>query len=346
MRNDGVWPYKDLEPGTSINQIRNYRLGAGISLSKMRYSCDEFPPATWVEGGGDRNDPNVASQIRCAALSCAHRCKAEQNWQADAHDKLQRQLKSIIIQQKRATNNLLHPTYQSKNSVALFTFTAENVANGVAARVVTYEDPARTIFSGEKVVNQAKRGTPETVHTNKSSAFLDSRWEFSADRIQELIDAGLGGQYIVPANDSGGYDSWPEADLTGTTVPMSYMNSTRWMDQEDDEDDDIFDEHYDVDEESEMERLESREEAIDVQTEPRNEQVSPSFPIVARQSDTRNISASDITPLLTNASLSDLAKARIIVEKAIAESSKLNQARLLSPMRNNYGLKPGIFIGR
>ena len=96
MRNDGVWWHKDLEPGTSINQIRNHRVGAITTLSKMRYTCDEFPPATWVEGGGDRSDPNVASQTRCAAMSCARGCKAEQNWQADAHGKLQRQLKSII----------------------------------------------------------------------------------------------------------------------------------------------------------------------------------------------------------------------------------------------------------
>jgi hypothetical protein len=49
---------------------------------------------------------------------------------------------------------------------------------------------------------------------------------------------------------------------------------------------------------------------------------------------------------LNNASLSDLEKARIIVEDAIPESSKLNQARLLNPMRNNYGLKPGTIIGQ
>jgi len=348
MRSDGVWWHKDLEPGTSNDQIRNHRVGAITTLSKMRYTCDEFPPATWVEGGGGRNDPNVASQTRCAAMSCARGCKAEQNWQADAHDKLQRQLKSIIEKQRRDTGYHLHPTYQSKDSVAFFHFRAINSADGVAAMVWTFDDPAGNVRSDERVVNQQRRDAPETRYANSSSNLFGSTQVLAMDRIQELIDAGLGSQYIVPANDSDGYDSWSDADLTGTTIPMSHMNSTRWMDEDedDDDDDDIFDEHYDIDEESEMERLESREESTNVQTEPRNEQVSPSYPIIARQSDTRTISGSDITSLLTNTSLSDLEKARIIVEKAIAGSSKLNQARLLNPMRNNYGLKPGTFTGQ
>ncbi|KAI4674684.1 uncharacterized protein J4E84_010554 [Alternaria hordeiaustralica] len=279
-------------------------------------------------------------------MSCARGCKAEQNWQADAHGKLQRQLKSIIEKQRRDSGFRLHPTYQSKDSVAFFHFRAINSADGVAARVWTFDDPAGNVRSDERVVNQQRRDAPETHYANSSSNFFGSRQVLDMDRIQELIDAGLGSQYIVPANDSDGYDSWSDADLTGTTIPMSHMNPTRWMDEEDDNDDDIFDEHYDIDEESAMERLESREESTNVQTEPRNEQVSPSYPIIARESDTRTMSGSDVTPLLTNASLSDLAKARIIVENAIAESSKLNQARLLSPMRNNYGLKPGTFIGQ
>lgn len=77
------------------------------------------------------------------------------------------------------------------------------------------------------------------------------------ERIKELMDAGLGSQYIVLANDSNGYDLWSDADLTGTTVPMSYMNSTRWMDEEDNDEDDIFDEHYNIDKENEMEQLKS-----------------------------------------------------------------------------------------
>jgi hypothetical protein len=139
-----------------------------------------------------------------------------------------------------------------------------NQADGVAARVLTFDDPAGTVLSSEKVVNQQRRDTPGTDYANSSSTFLGSRWESAMERIQELMDAGLGSQYIVPANDSDGYDSWSDADLTGTTVPMSYMNSNRWMDEKDDDEDDIFDEHYDIDEENEMEQLESRQEAANV----------------------------------------------------------------------------------
>jgi hypothetical protein len=48
-RNDMQWFYSALEPGTTINQLQNRRDGNGnvMDYSYMRYTCDEFPPATW-----------------------------------------------------------------------------------------------------------------------------------------------------------------------------------------------------------------------------------------------------------------------------------------------------------
>lgn len=79
MRQDGQWFSNLLEPGTTINQVINQRLPNGnVINSGVRYTCDEFPPATWVEGGnGENNDsPGVT---RCAGFRCMPGYKSEQN---------------------------------------------------------------------------------------------------------------------------------------------------------------------------------------------------------------------------------------------------------------------------
>lgn len=79
MRHDGQWYYRELEPGSTVtNLIKNYHTSTGVELSKIRYTCDEFPPASWVEGGNgeDRDQP---ANTRCAAMRCAEGVKAEQD---------------------------------------------------------------------------------------------------------------------------------------------------------------------------------------------------------------------------------------------------------------------------
>lgn len=59
----------------------------------------------------------------------------------------------------------------------------------------------------------------------------------------------------------------------------------------------------------------------------------------------RSIREHMVTPLLKRATAQDLQAARAIVKKALAESSKLNKARVEKPLRNKYGLRPGTIIG-
>jgi hypothetical protein len=49
MRHDGEWFTTLLEPGTTTNNLQNVRDAQGnvIRYSNIRYTCDEFPPATW-----------------------------------------------------------------------------------------------------------------------------------------------------------------------------------------------------------------------------------------------------------------------------------------------------------
>lgn len=80
FRSDKVWWTAALEPGTLVNQIANKRSLTGqVTInSGIRYTCDEFPPASWVEGG---SGPLLTTQgtTRCAAQRCAPGVKAEQD---------------------------------------------------------------------------------------------------------------------------------------------------------------------------------------------------------------------------------------------------------------------------
>ncbi len=80
MRHDGQWFSNALEPNTNRNAIINYRnpITGQVIYSKIRYTCDEFPPATWVEGGDGENSDQPA-QTRCAAMRCGAGAKAEQD---------------------------------------------------------------------------------------------------------------------------------------------------------------------------------------------------------------------------------------------------------------------------
>lgn len=79
MRHDGEWYTTELEPGTKINEIkaRPAMNGRPAETSKLRYSCEEFPAATWVEGGSGIGFVNPAF-TRCAGFNCKPGAKSEQ----------------------------------------------------------------------------------------------------------------------------------------------------------------------------------------------------------------------------------------------------------------------------
>lgn len=70
-----------------------------------------------------------------------------------------------------------------------------------------------------------------------------------------------------------------------------------------------------------------------------------SKPILIREPKPRSVLEYSVTPLLKRATTQDLAAARAIVKNALAQASKLNKARLASPLRNKFKLKPGTVIG-
>jgi hypothetical protein len=85
MRHNGQRFTTDLEPGTTVNGIQNKRdptNGNVLEYSKIRYTRDEFPPTTWLEGGN--GDGSSTAQTLCAAMRCGKgengvKIKAEQD---------------------------------------------------------------------------------------------------------------------------------------------------------------------------------------------------------------------------------------------------------------------------
>ncbi|KAE9372961.1 glycoside hydrolase family 55 protein [Stipitochalara longipes BDJ] len=321
MRHDGPWWTTLLEPNTNTNNIRNQRDAQGniIQYSNVRYSCDEFPPATWVEGGNGASVIPSPAQTRCAALVCgnygvngplAGAVKAEQNWQGEAHNKL-------AVELSLAARN--DPDWRSQNSIVHFTFSHDTSTgfDGIAASVFVMQDTGTTDRQvAEEYVTQArKRGESisNVNHTVPTTRELLAR-----------VQAGLGTRHVVHANLS--YISM--SDLTGRTMPMPPMDRPYRWDRED---------------------IMSAADAglghmnTTVRSETANWKAKPIRTPVSLPS--RGIPEQVVTPLLKRATAQDLQAARTIVKNAIAESSKLNEARVAAPLRNQYSLKPGTVVG-
>ncbi|OIW23390.1 pectin lyase-like protein [Coniochaeta ligniaria NRRL 30616] len=326
MRHDGPWWTTALEAFTSVNQLANKRDVNGniIEYSKVRYTCDEFPPASWVEGG-DNTDGLSPSNTRCAGMRCGTGVKAEQDWQGTAHRRLRSELRRLIAQRPNA-----FPTFDEKKSVVLFRLVPVYQLDFVAARVWTFPTIPSNQWSGPGDdpratnalhISQARRNAEDA--TNSTTRF-PWHWTASAEELQELIRRGEGTDFAVHAKDMGGGD---------IHFPTDY-----------DEDDEIDEDGY-VNTTSSSSSSSSRAQMA-AEVEVRRAPASALLPTRRQQSVWGNASEPAATPLLSNATATDLQRARGIVQKAIAESSKLNKARLGNPLRNNYGLKPGTDVGQ
>ncbi|KZL66354.1 carbohydrate-binding module family 18 protein [Colletotrichum tofieldiae] len=107
----GPWIYKDLETAKASMEIEGLRLFDENSVwrSGRQYSCDEFPAASWIEGGngpgGTANAPGdqggtegntyCATRMMPSGCSINHgRVRSEQDWQGSSHSILGRRLRT------------------------------------------------------------------------------------------------------------------------------------------------------------------------------------------------------------------------------------------------------------
>jgi hypothetical protein len=235
----------------------------------------------------------------------------------------------LQIELKEAARNF--PGFRADQSIVLFTFRADDDgADGIAARVIVMKDigNADELVEHRYVTQARKRAEGGNATGNFTST---ARRAPTTAELKARVLAGEGTQSIVHANST--YASM--SDVTGQTMPMPRMDRPyRWdrWDREDRED------LEDAEEDARLGHLNMtiRSEADNVRSV-RSRDQGPQVP--------RSIPEHIVTPLLKRATAQDLQAARTIVKNALAESSKLNKARVASPLRSNYGLKPGTEVG-
>ncbi|KAJ0164374.1 hypothetical protein CTA2_1157 [Colletotrichum tanaceti] len=158
--------------------------------SKIRYSCDEFPPATWIEGGSGLNSPEAGLQdaeTRCAAMRCGKgtngaSVKAEQDWQGVSHGRLREQLLFLINCRQNTYGHF--PDFDQSNDVMLFQLRVVYVPNNqVAAWVFTYVDPSLSSLERTIKVSQAKR----SAKNQTMSPLMDPRSWANTVTAEELL---------------------------------------------------------------------------------------------------------------------------------------------------------------
>ncbi|KAK3938523.1 hypothetical protein QBC46DRAFT_389868, partial [Diplogelasinospora grovesii] len=196
--------------------------------SKIRYTCDEFPPASWVEGG-DGEDSDQPAQTRCAAMRCQAGVKAEQDWQATAHNKLRAELQRVI--EERGSFS----TFSKTDSVVFFKFYQYNTVDGIAARVWTYDETATATVPYQHIdIKQGfKRG--ENAGNSTANPHLSGLWGLSFEELRDLMNAGVGTEHIISANDS--FVDW--AASTQMPVEMQMLDKRFRWDMEDDDYEDL-----------------------------------------------------------------------------------------------------------
>ncbi|KAL4888743.1 hypothetical protein BDV59DRAFT_187989 [Aspergillus ambiguus] len=154
----------------------------GTGPSGMRYTCDEFPAASWIEGGVNNQPPYTSvycapKQVSCegetwkrvfAANPLYPHTASEQDWQADAHSLLGGYAK------RRSTSN--------SGVVMKFHFTTTNLGVGSAATAAQVVMPSFANNPDTTEVANAKRDEIKQV---------ESRFHCTGAFCEELKKAGF-----------------------------------------------------------------------------------------------------------------------------------------------------------
>lgn len=212
-------------------------------------------------------------------------------------------------------------TFDSTNSVAFFRFNTYSAQDGTAAKVITTFSPPTPSDTRLTLASKRDEGAAnvtEPVPLDFQGIDLD---HMTMAEINALVAAGLAHEDAVPANVTlfESQASSRKREMNGTMQPLWGENSfqagiTSSFDAVDDD--------------------------VDVVVENKRTRVNVKYNVARKISDDR------ITPLLKRASPLDLESARLVVQSALNQSSKLNQARLAKPLRNIYGLRPGTTVGQ
>lgn len=389
MRRDGKrWPetgviplnLNPLDPAdthTKLFVIKGLRDGMGNTReSGLYYSCDEFPPAKWVEGGvGLLNPPNPPPAegpgqpgfSRCAPAKYCTSSAAidgEQDWQSYVHRTLQAKLLDLANKQLIRNQQQLRISDQ----VVQFFFHAVDLGETTVAATVFVEDFDRD--STDEIETFARRKRRSANETLSPTWILDKldRGEKTRgvpDRATHVFSVFVNGSSSDSSDDLG----FPSADSLGLGLSIPGVFA-------------------DVDPLPSLGANRSAADTVRILDEGRKTGAFPfvqvgdpsagkkGHPLVRRQPQPQDEGAGAPGPGATsvhqaasssasssaNASAStalntppagsgatelegmDIAEARALVQQAIAEASVLNRQRIENPSRNRYGLKPGTVV--
>lgn len=337
----GFWPNIELEP-TPGNQrelaARRDPQGNLLEEAHIYYTCDEWPPASWIQGG-------TGAYTRCAAMRCQNvgGYAAEQNFQGDSHNAL----RDVMLANVESTLANRGVAFDSARHVGLLRFRTTNQANGVPAKIIVVETGQAVPIEHE--VPFIKRRVHDTMPRANMSQIQFMNWASSLT-MEEIRHLEMGIKtHDVPMNlsvaampDLGSTPQWgPEFEDLGAVQDTGIFGvsgpsrSSRRA-------------HGGIAPVVDNTTL-SNPVVRDTSRMPRargaSSPVTQAMALHRRLLLAVNGTDATTTPLIKNATLSDLERARQVVEDALAESAKRNAARLANPARNQYGLAPGTVVG-
>lgn len=322
-RNDGQWPETKLEANplnALFREVSGYTdVNGQYQRSGLQYSCDEFPPAAWVEGGSGTLGQNVQPegdggpvQTYCAAIRICIKGQglaSEQNWQGNLHAKLSDELKS---QYSTATGAAPGDGDTASFSIRL----VNNPGSGIAGRVrwfnanggVDEKEQALYRRGGDRnilahlawmdtVDLETLEGLGEhVIYANETLVEYDMDFEDDDDEDLPLDQTNIAATYLSVAGNASSHGSLLEAPEAKPIPEPVIPAMKRW---------DAF-----------------------------------GLKKVVRRNSSEPVGGEGDGPLLQNATLADIDRARKLIAQAIVELTKHNKERIANPARNQYKLSP------
>lgn len=330
-RSDGLpWFTTALEPNVpaksgKVLKHKRFSTGRLQEYSGVKYTCDEFPPATFIQGGAGQGAGAYAAETRCAGFRCPKNMDgkdSEQNWQANGHNKLRRVLEDT------AEKCLL--AWTAADEPLMFFFRMRNEEDGIPVRVI--EADAGGDEEIQDWVELKKRSAIEDIKKMKKRSMREFMEWADTVPLHKLTDHGFNikthhifkNQSSSPAeiiDGWGGFGQWNSTDDEQCARSQDPATNN-WK----------FEPRTDI-------RLEHRHE----HRHHMHTRHGKGPYKRASVDNSTSIPSTDGSP--KNFTSADIAAATKIVEEAMNRSAESNKARWENMSRNQYRLKPGTIIG-
>lgn len=307
-RQDGLkWPTTRLDRSpTSQVALRIAAKGFGKNKvdSGLVYTCDEFPPATFVEGGvGDGSTGSTKSNTYCAPHGCSSKARSEQDWQGSSHGKLRGMFSRVAT----ATNTPLN----RRNGAVRFLFrtTSSKTKPVVGVYAKGLAGPRFTNNQGLRKRDDIAQMTQGSVQEREAAILR------AVERDPNFFDDALKVQiwHDDPIEDEDDEDAIFPLDLWEAFIGANGTNADSFM--------------------GETKFLHEAPAAAKRNTN--NNKTS-----IIAQPQAQGQQIPDSPTLLHNATADDIAKATKLVDDAIAKNDAMMRDHMEHMARNHYTVKP------